>query len=113
MKDHLIEHHHAMAKAYRDHAESMDDGHEHKAFFHKLGKHHHDLAKALELGPDVMPTVGSEGRRGGNDLMPTKARRVFERAAPAENLRLIQRAGGPPVDAARVSDEMEDALGNI
>jgi hypothetical protein len=58
VKTHLIAHHRAMERAYRDHADSMDDGAEHKSLFSKLAEHHGSLVKALEpssLGdlPDV------------------------------------------------------------
>lgn len=111
MKAHLIKHHTAMAKLLRDQAESMDDGHEAKTFLNKVAAHHEKMCKALsEASNDVdMPGVSNESRRGGNDLVPTKARRVFEENAPS-NVRLVPRAGGAPLEKSAVPPGLEEAL---
>ena len=81
MKQHLIEHHRAMAALHKRHADSLDDGHEMKTFHSESSRAHAKLYKALEAGPDTMPDVDSETRTGdaGYGLRPAdKAREAEE-----------------------------------
>lgn len=135
MKTALIKHHKAMMKSHaamakmlERHGNSMDDDHEFKAGILKLSEHHeelhghhHELVKALEASSvsEHMPAVGRESNRGGTgsdlatgDLDGPKVFRAFTEAPP-DNLRLIHRAGGAPIEKAAVSPAMEDALGNL
>jgi len=113
MKAHLLQHHKSMAALHKRIGDSMDDDHEMKSFHTESARHHGNLVKALELGDDVMPNVGSESRRGSSDLVPTKVRQIFQEAAPVDNLRLIGRAGGPPLEKAKVSAENEELFGGL
>ena len=109
MKNHMIHYAKAMEKLCRSTAESMDDGHEAKTFLSKAADHHAALHKAL--AGDDLPSVGNEGWRGrGGNLDGPKARKVFTTEAPRAGVRLIPRAGSPPIDVPEVSAEMEEAL---
>jgi hypothetical protein len=114
VKHHLIEFHKAMATLHKRHANSLEDDDPHASFHHEAAAHHSDLHKAL-LEPasndPAMPHVGEEGRRGSNDLVPTKVHKVFNQPAVG---RLIPRTGmESALEKAAVSPEMEDALGGL
>jgi hypothetical protein len=117
MKHILKAHHQAMAKTYRQHAESLDDEHEHKALFHKLADHHDACAKALEAYDDTLPVGDLHGPRGkalGDRLMPSSVRGVLPdipMSARPDNLMLIPRPGGPEIDTAKIPPELRQLLG--
>lgn len=116
MKHHLIKFHKAMAALHKRHANSLGDDDPHASFHHEAAAHHSDLHKAL-LEPasndPAMPGVSEEGRRGSNDLEPTKVRKTLS-AAPAAGHRLVPRTGMEDLmKSTNVSPEMEDALGGL
>ena len=76
MRHHLIAHHKSMHEMHKRHADSLDDGHEMKAFHIESASHHAKLCKALEPASNdpAQPSVGSEDWRGrGGDLDGPKA----------------------------------------
>lgn len=106
MKKLFAAHHRAMAATYKAHAEGCDDGDAHKALFHKLAGHHHDLAEALGEGVsrgDVDGSTPDYGRKSAVDRIHT----VYPSDVPPEHLRLIPRAGGPTLEKATVAPEHE------
>jgi hypothetical protein len=105
MKKLLQEHHAAMAATYKKHADSLDDGHEHKQLFTKLAGHHADLCEALG---------GASGKAmGGDELVPTRVRATYPSDPDLSHLKLVPRAGGVPLEKAAVSPEHEEMFGGI